>query len=166
MEWIKWYSNITRLESGRTWLVERVAGVWFLGCWKWWTNLHTQTIIKGVWYNNCRYSIILCCDASQTGLISMLSAGRGCIIMVTDILYQGLTYWVPRMLTDAHKGKKKYQNHFLATIQDGRWGSLVTSGHGGWDVGLYFWTKVQELVNGIALQKVFKKVEIKRMLSM
>jgi len=31
-------------------------------------------------------SIILYCDASQTGLISMLSAGRGCVIMVTDIL--------------------------------------------------------------------------------
>jgi hypothetical protein len=31
-------------------------------------------------------SIILCHDASQTGLISMLSAGRGCVIMVTDIL--------------------------------------------------------------------------------
>lgn len=36
-------------------------------------------------------SIILCCDASQTGLISILSAGRGCVIMVADILYQGLT---------------------------------------------------------------------------
>jgi len=111
-------------------------------------------------------SVVLCCDARQRGLISMLSAGRGCVIMVTDILYQGLICWVPRMLTDAHKGKKRYQNNFHATIQDWRWDSLVTFGHRGWDVGLYFWTRVQELVKGIALHKVFKKVEIKRMLPM
>jgi len=166
MYWMKWYYDITRLESGRTWLFETVAGVWFLGCWKWWTNLHTQTITKGVWCNNCRYKYhsVLC---GQSNMFDKhVVCWEGLCYNVYWHPYQGLTCWVPWMLTDAHKCKKRYQNHFHATIQDGRWDSLVTFGHRGWDVGLYFWTRVQELVNRIALHKFIRKVEIKRMLPM
>lgn len=163
---MKWYCNITRLESGRTRLVETVAGVWLLGCWNWWTNLHTQTIKRGVWCNNCKckYHSMLWCQSNRFDKH---------VVCWEGLCYNG--YWHPLTRSDLLGAKnfdwctqwqEKYQNHFLATIQDGSWGSLVAFGHRGWDVVLYFWTRVQELVNGIALHKVFKKVEIKRMLPM